>query len=265
MLHILTAQEAFQKNKHSQNGSILMEPSIFASNFLIRSFDKFGIMDVDAELLYLIDTQQNIHNHSLSNQEQHFVRMVSRPIYGNTDRIFEKSLEELNNGNEVFSTPGAASLFLKWLKEEEIEFSFDINSSFTLENLAEEYSAIQNRDFYPVVLERLLKLWFIFYGKYISKEETKEIGIFQSEILKGNYSEEKVDKVYELVDKIKKQELEKAALPSNNIFNKIIEETLLFKNVLSNQGEIISGSFDILSVNPDKIESDKAMYQELFS
>jgi len=221
MLHILSAHDAFHKAKINK-GSILMEPSLFSSNFFIRSADKFGIYDVPAEILHLADNQANIHHHALQGLEPYFVQMVARPIFNNKEKIFEKAAETLAHDEDLYATPGGASLFLKWIKESGQEIELNISSEFTLEDLSSEYSNLQNRDSIPYALERLIKIWFFFYGKKVSKQHTRLAGFLQEKILQKKYLnlEIEAEKLYDVVKNIRDNETN--PLPSNNIFNKLL-------------------------------------------
>lgn len=263
MLHILSAQDAFHKAKVN-NGSILMEPSLFSSNFFIRSADKFGIYDVPAEILHLADNQANIHHHALNGLDPYFVEMVARPIFNNKEKIFEKAINTLQNDGDLYATPGGASLFLKWLKESCQEVELNISSEFTLEDLSLEYAKLENRDSIPYALERLIKIWFFFYGKKVSRQDTRLAGFLQENIIQKKYEnlEIEADKFYSIVKKTRDNETNQ--LPSNNIFNKLLEELYIFSNALKN-GEIISDDFDIIKVGIEKINIDKQKYQALFA
>lgn len=223
MLHIKNnLWEVFQSKK--QGDAILIEPSKFINNFLVRSLDKFGV----------VKGPETIISEIMNNPEKNIVHDLSvkggdifrRPMFGNVEAIFKTTKQNLAEEKTVFATPAIAALFIEWGIQNEEDLDFELIADVEFDEISKAYADEKLKDFNPLSLERLLKLFSIFYGKKITKKEVKALSDLQIKLLEAEKSES-LDTINtsEVSDIVKNVSSENGSnFSSNNIFNKILEE-----------------------------------------
>ena len=249
-------------------GSKLLEPSLFINNFLVKSLNKFGIVPSPKEILEMLEDNPH-RNISMSHlgTNSPIKNIFSRPILDNTNGLFESVLKRNLEGEDFSATPIATSLFLEWLLKrgevEEVSFNIEIE----LDELANAFANAKNREFSPLRLERLLKLFAIFYGKEF-QNQIKFLSAIQLNMIdadKGDltfFDKSNFKDLEKLVKSIKKKYENKFS--SNNIFNKILEE-LKTAQILQREGyieEIIQGIL-VLKPQQHSIEKSKNYFLQL--
>ncbi len=244
-------------------GSKLIEPSSFVNNFISKNLAKFGVFPTPASLLSLLE-EDFYRNISMSNidSESPLLSILARPNYGNLEGLLENAKKRLEGGEDISATPKATALFLEWFlaKGEDSEISFNIE--IEMDELAEAFAEAKNRSFVPYNLERLLKLFAIFYGKEVPKQ-IKFLSAIQLNMLDANKKDDLTffDKsnfvdLIEVVESVKEKYVGKFS--SNNLFNKVLEE-LNTAYQLQKEGyeEVRDNNILILKPLPSTLEESK--------
>lgn len=231
MLHIKNnIWEVFQSKKLGD--SIMIEPSCFVNNFLARSLDKFGVVKAPEKVIEDI----------MNNPEKNIVHdlwvkggdIFRRPMFGNLNSIFEVTKQNLSEGKTVFATPAISALFIVWGIENKKDLDFDLLADPSVETISEAYAIETLKEFNPLSLERLLKLFSIFYGKKIQRFDIKALSEFQIKLLdleKGTQSLETLncEQIEIIINNVYQENINNFS--SNNIFNKILEEIDSMKKI----------------------------------
>lgn len=270
-----TDKQAFvQKNSaRDENAVLLADPASFINHTLLKqSIIPYSIMPISANIKQMVQKFDKIQKFKLEGEiSECLLNVLTIPRYNNLDKIFEKAELALKNNNDVYATLTGAVLFIEWLhnKKSIIE---DIDCDIPLDEMEESFLSIKNKVFYPVALERLLKMLAMFYGKKIPKTINYKISNFQVNLLAIENSEDvneklnlisenDIDVLFDYIETLKNE----VALNSINIFNKILEELIILKRIiLSEQIEFKKEPFtEIKSGNTDNQFID--MYVEVLS
>lgn len=222
------------KNLSKENKSFLALPSKLVNNFLVRSLDKFGIIEAPDKLIEMI---LNKPEASLK-MEKGYSSIYCRPVYNNSDYLFQIALDKMKAGEDIYSKPEAAAMFFEWyvLRNQDKDFEIKIDTEKVLfEDLAKAYSKASTKSFHPNDLEMLLKLFSLFYAKELNQKEIENISKMQTDLEK--MADKKVDKLEYLRIIYVKPIIERIAeintsFGTNNIFNKILEEINKIESLL---------------------------------
>lgn len=207
------------KSKASKGGFLIKDEQNLLSKFLVNTCSKYGILPLRIEMQEGIMTKETI-----SDYHNFFKAMLSKPV-NVLDKLFEKSIEL----DTVHFTPLTGALFIEWAYDNKIKVD-DLDADLTSSDLAEEYNKYRNRTLYPLVIERLLKIFCLFYNKQCSKEELDFVSAVQSELHYNNksatftVSEDTLSKLKDLINKVYESEQEANQLPDCNVFTKLLEE-----------------------------------------
>lgn len=257
------------KNKMPEDG-IIIEPSRFINNFIFKSINKFGVLKAPDNILSMINLfpERSLSVDLLKDYESPLKGVFVRPNYDNMNELFMNAKKKLETSNEVFATPVATALFLEWLIKENIEININLNLQVELETIYNEYAKERNKIFVPIVTERLLKLFSIFYRGEI-KKETKFFSAIQLNLLdtekkndlsfikKSNFKD-----IIKIIERIK--EKHKGEFSSNNIFNKLLEDLHTVQD-LKRKGykkEIIKNSI-VLEPIKESLEKSKEDFKAI--
>lgn len=271
-----TDKETFQaKSASNDAGAVLIaDPSQFISNFFLSSLDKFSIIPVPQEAKKII-SDKNIHKYKV---EEFFkpalINSITRQRYNNLERIFEKGLLALENCQNVYATPNGAVLFIEWLYNKKIKVE-KCENDLLIDEMIETYNKIKNESFYPIALERLLKLFMLFYNKQLNKDSVFKISNFQKKLIDIENSEKEIgiellnndllietQEIKEII--ITLQEKDTNEIPSINIYNKCIEELISLENkITSDTKKIFKENFVKINSNNNFEDKFLEMYQEV--
>lgn len=222
------------KSKASKGGFLIKDEQNLLSKFLVNTCSKYGILPLRIEMQEGIMTKETI-----SDYHNFFKAMLSKPV-NVLDKLFEKSLEL----DVVHLTPLTGALFVEWAYDNKIKVE-DLDADLTSSDLAEEYNKYRNRTLYPLVIERLLKIFCLFYNKQCSKEDLDFVSAVQSELHYNNksdtftVSEDTLNKLKNLINKVYESEQETNQLPDCNVFTKLLEEINLAIDKISFGFEVV--------------------------
>lgn len=221
---MLYIQSSINYAKLSKDGKFFISsPSNLVNNFLVRSFDKFGVLQVPDELL------QKVLNNPESSipMQTNYSPIFSRPVYGNADYIFKQTLNKIKEGIDIYSDSQSASLFIEWYVTRNEESAFiEINTEVPFSEIGEAYSKALTTPFHPNELEMLLKLFSLFYAKEMSNREIKNLSKFQ--VFLEKLADKEIDSLdFDMTpvkENIQNISTQKNEFGTNNIFNKILGE-----------------------------------------
>lgn len=261
-----TAQDAFSAKAKNREAVLLGDPKTFISNFLLGSLQKFGVVPFHKDILSLMENQKNLHIHKVQELvKPALLRATTRHRRNNMDILLSDALIALKeDGRDVITTPEGGILFLEFLKEKSETIStlgVEIESDLMHNDMMDIFNDIKNPSFYPIALERALKLFSIFYGKKMEKEKIALIGKFQLELLSEDFT--LTVNLEDIKDIIKEQKANAINVQSVNIFDKIIEEIDILKEVLSKEYEIIKDDFVEIKTKDDFSDTFLEMYEEI--
>lgn len=232
--------------KKKNGGVLVSDPNQFVNNFFVHALNKYGIIPFNEGILKMMEQQKNIHQHKLAEMAKPaMVKAVSRHRRNNLTNL-QSALEAIEAGEDVICTPTGGVLFLEFLASKNLkveDLGVEVDSELLLDEMIDIYNEIKNPDFYPEALERLLKLFSIFYNKKLEKNELNIIGKLQIELLhikdEINLTSD-LNLVKSIIQKIK----EKEEIVNNvNIFDKILEEIELLEDIMSSEHKISVESF----------------------
>ena len=251
---VATAKEAFEIKKPFDG--VLIEPSAYINSFLVRSLDKFGVIKAPNELIDKIreNPEKNIGDREIKDIKSPLKSIFLRPDFNNTDGIFLSVANKIREGRSIYATNKGAAMFFEWIIQKEVDIDFNVN--IDVEEVSNAYAEIKNKDFKPLVLERLLKLFAIFYGKEF-KKDNRFISAVQLNLLDADkskdisyISETNFKDVSDIVKTVYKKH--KNEFSSNNIFNKILEE-LKSINKLKEEGFEVEYINSVMVLKPTEI------------
>jgi len=238
MIYIYDTTEEVLLNWTSGDGLLLM-PNKSVSQFIVKNLDKYGILIAKEEVIKLINSKKK--NISISQIEEFFsnkeyLDIYSKPNRGQTQQLFSKTVENINEGRDIYCSIDAFVLFIEWAKENYPEFDQEIYYEGEPENIIQTYGYTKVKSITLNNLDRLLKLFCLFYGKEITKKNIFLISDFQKKLISLNFSfYDKLEEVKEIIENKHQENME--SLPTNNIFNKILE---MLENL-----ELIQNNFSI--------------------
>lgn len=263
------AQEAFAKKTKNKDAVLLGDPVTFVSNFLLGNLNKFGIIPFHQEIINLMEYQKNIHVHKIHELiKTPLLRAITRHRKNNVEGILNDALIALQNGGDVITTPEGGVLLMEYLSDRghsAESLSIDIETNLLVSEMMEMYNNIKHPSFYPIALERLLKLFSLFFNKNLKSEEKKLIGKFQIELL--NLKEEPITVSLGDIKKIVASQKEIATNVQNvNIFDKIEEEIEILESILKEETtSVIVTDDEFIEMKIEKELSDEffSIYEKI--
>lgn len=221
-----------------QGGILISNPANLVADFLAKQLFE------DKQLVYSdkrIDKNQPIRE--LTNDfKPAILKMISRPILNNTNSFLEKVF---NEDEQFICTPEGGVLLIEYASKNNLELK-DIEIEAELSQLCDIYSDLKNPTFYPIAMERLFKLFCIFYNKKLTADENSNIALFQKVLIildkKNNLEnlkeelispkQEIITLIEKMIDIVNRIESIDPLQTTCNIFNKIQEELNSFKQKL---------------------------------
>ena len=264
------AQEAFARKSKNKDAVLVGDPTTFVSNFLLGNLNKFGIIPFHQEIINLMEFQKNIHVHKIHELiKAPLLRAITRHRKNNVENILNDALVALKNGQDVITTPEGGVLLLECMNDKghsADSLSINIETNVMVSELMEIYNNMKNPSFYPIALERLLKLFSLFYNKNLETDEKKLIGKLQVELL--NLKEQPISVSLEDIKKILSSQKEIASNIQNvNIFDKIEEEIEILESMLEEDftSVIVTNNDEFLEMKTQKDSSDEFfnMYEKI--
>lgn len=237
-----TLQEAIIMKQ--QGGILISNPANLVADFLAKQLFE------DKQLVYSdkrIDKNQPIRELK-ADFKPAILKMISKPILNNTNSFLEKVF---NEEEQFICTPEGGVLLIEYASKNGLEL-IDMEIEAELTHLCDIYSELKNPIFYPIAMERLFKLFCIFYNKKLTTDENSNIALFQKvltildkqnnlEHLKTELISQKQD-ILTLIEKMQTVVARIEALAplqtTCNIFNKIQEELNSFHQKLDFVEEI---------------------------
>lgn len=251
------------ENWHPQEGLLLL-PSESVFSFLVKNLDKFGVVKANKEILEMIDNPR-IKNISIEKvksflSSEHLADVYSKPNKGQLDKLFIKTVENISEARDIYCTPEAFALFIEWSNNNNFEFDEEVVYEGDYENIVNAYASQKSKSITPMSLERIIKLFSMFYGKKMEKKDIQILSKFQYFLIDGNTSE--IFKNIEKVKKIVENNYEEFGkdLNSCNIFNKILDLLEIMEDL--SQDEYIEEKDMFLVLKPSK--KRKMIHKESF-
>lgn len=238
MIYIYRDTQEVLLNWTSNDGLLLM-PNKSVSSFIVKSLDKYGILRAKEEVMKLINS--NKKNISISQIEEYFtdnayLDIYSKPNRGQLEQLFNKTVTNISEGRDIYCSIDGFVLFIEWAKDNYSEFDQKIYYDGNPEDIFNGYGETKIKPITLNNLDKLIKLFCLFYGKSIPKEDIYLISDFQNKITELDLIFfEELSQVIQIITT--KYEEHKEELPSNNIFNKILE---MLENL-----ELIKDNFSI--------------------
>ena len=227
MFYIYNSTPEVLENWKKEDGLLLL-PSESVFTFLVNSLDKFGVLKTENSIKELIDNK-HIKNISIDkvknvlNQEE-MSDVFSKPNKGQLDHLFYKTVENIGEARDIYCTTDSFALFIYWCSQGNYNFDEEIYFEGDIEAIFNAFANQMNKSISLKSLERLLKLFSMFYGKKIDRRKNKDISKFQYLLLSDNNEEtifKKAKYIKRIIEDLHKKEKEN--LSSCNIFNKVIE------------------------------------------
>ena len=224
MIYIYDTTEEVLTNWTSGEGLLLM-PNKSVSQFIVKNLDKYGILRAKDEVLKLVNSKKK--NISISQIKEYFtdeayLDIYSKPNRGQTEQLFNKTVENISEGRDIYCSTDAFVLFIEWAKDSYPDFDEEIYYEGKPDDIINSYGNTKIRPITLNNLDRLIKLFCLFYGKSIPKEDIYLISDFQKKAISLDMTFfNDLRKVISIVEN--KYDEHKETLPSNNIFNKILE------------------------------------------
>lgn len=275
----LSNSDTFESMRRAGNGRLVSDPAEYIAKFFMHSMHKYSVirnvankdrlMDYDHKKeIYKERFKEDFREDFNEDLKESMIKTITKPRLNNVNRLFEAAVKDLKKGNNVYATPKGGVLFINWAIENNINIEeLNVDTLLSLDELADINNEIKNEAFYPIALERLFKLFMLFYSKHLEKEEIRKVGGFQNQL---SYIERQTDpkgieyafkcietkKIDFLLNLLNRTE-EKVSnqsdfqLPSVNLFNKINEELNLLDNKLHSENNRFSceNSIKITSVD----------------
>jgi len=223
------------KEKKGHDG-ILLEPSLLVNSFLVRSFDKFGVLKAPDRVkeMILLNPERNLFKSELRNINP-IVDIFLRPDHGNVKALFETTLNNIAEDKNIHTTPAAFGMFIQYCIDNELNIDFNVNVQVEMDKLYKNYTDTVCKRVSPIAVERLIKLFSLFYGKDF-KKDTRYISKIQKDLSEaektGNTNiikEINFDNFIGIVEGIMTEYCQ--GFSSNNIFNKLLEELYMLKKM----------------------------------
>jgi len=263
----LSKSDTMEMRRRAGTATLVDDPADYVANFFMESMHKFSVIPVplNKELLRI----PNIRKSKVKEDyKEALIAALTRPRLGNLDKLFTRALANLEEGKDVFATPRGGILFIDWAIKNNYFEKFEIDTLLSLDEMGEINNQIQNKSFYPIATERLLKLFMLFYSKYLTEEEIISVSKFQNQLIYLDRQETQEQMAYGLdcirkknieviegvLKKVKSEVMTKNGhmLPSINIFNKIEEEIgSLQKKMNSRENRFFREDFVKISGNED--------------
>lgn len=269
VIHNLDKKAFVQKAKEEES-VLLIDPASFVNASLLKSTIHYSIMPIKKEVKELIGRTDKLPKHKISEyMNDCLLEVLSVPRKNNVDKIFQKALSALEEGKNVHSTLSGSVLFIEWLFKHNLKID-KIECDIGLDEMEEAYGNIINKYFYPIALERLLKMLCMFYGqkipfninKLISKVQVKLIEIENKEVSISELNQNHLQRIFDFVEELRIKE----NLPSINIFNKINEEIENLLNLITeSEFEVEQNGFKSFSLKNKKENNFIDMYLEVLS
>jgi len=263
---VVTSDSEQVLRQRGRNDGVLIEPSCYINNFLVRSLDKFGVVAGPHEVLEKIEKYPNANIPLSQIPGPTLKRIFARPDFGNTESLFNATIEQLKSGDSVYTTPGAAGMLMKYIVDNEIETDFFFNLQVEIEEIHNSFAEKNNKPFIPIGFERLLKLFSIFYGREI-KNKIKFVSAVQLNMIdadKGDISFIKRTNFKDLKDIVLSvYENHKEEFSSNNVFNKLLED---INNIMRYKKDLVAtyeGETLIILPSKELIEKDKQVMKQI--
>lgn len=278
----LSNSDTFELRRRAAGQSTLVaDPADYVANFFMEAMHKFSVIPIafDAEVL----NTPNIRVKTLKDEyKEALIGALTRPRLGNTERLFARALSDLEEGRDVYATPSGGILFLNWAMETGNISKFEVDTDLSLDEMGDINNYIVNKAFYPIAVERLLKLFMLFYSKFLTEAEISDISKFQNQLLylDRQKTEEEMqyafscikarstELIFNVLEKVKKEVLAKnnQVLPGINIFNKIGEEIgSLQRKMNSGENRFFREDFVKISGNEENSEDFINKYIEAVS
>jgi len=216
-------EEVFENWYHGEGLLLLPDQSI--SPFIVKNLHKYSILKADDRILRMIDSdKKNISINELDDlfKEEAYFDIYTKPNRGQLDQLFKKTVDNITQNIDVYCTIDAFVLFIEWAKDNYKEFEEEVYYSGDNENIINGYGKAKVKQITLNNLDKLLKLFCLFYGRTIPSRDIQFISNFQRKLssLDLTFFKE-LHETIKIVDKKFDESREK--LPPNNIFNKILE------------------------------------------
>lgn len=224
MIYIYGDTMEVLSNWTAEKDGLLLLPNKSVSSFIVKSLDKYGILRAKEEVLNLVEKKKNVSISQIEDvfADKHYLDIYSKPNRGQTELLFKKTVENISEGRDIYCSIDAFVLFMEWAKDNYSEMDQEIYYEGSPEDIISSYGDVKLKPITLNNLDKLLKLFCLFYGKSIPKEDIFLISEFQYKLIEMNFKFfNDLDEVISIVDN--KFSEHKETLPANNIFNKILE------------------------------------------
>jgi hypothetical protein len=216
------------------------EPAYFINSFITLSLNRFGVVSfpqalIDSKIWKSIEDKKWVPIEKIGEffpsegEKILYTNLMAAPLYDNVAAIINKGINTLNRGEDLFMSEGMFVYFYEHLFRNNMplpETEVIIND---FESAYDSYVSLKNPSVSVLALERLIKLFAIFYGKKEIKalgaeKDITKVQLHLLNIARGNKSYLRTLNLQPLIDTVlavrgKYEE----KFSSNNIFNKILE------------------------------------------
>ena len=243
---------------------LFIEPFFFLSSFIIQKWYRYLVMPIPKELYKLSNQKRNVNVADVDK------KILKSPLNALKKDMFSisKNIEYiLDKDSDIYVTPTSIIILLWYLKEKK-GISYDIgDEAYINKGIDMLFSNYLNDNFYPLALERLIKLYSMFYLKHDTSSKIKCIGAFQASLRKHSF--DNVQSLEEVTEIFKKEAeyLLAIGIPDSNIANKILEMLRKLENLLQFQNDVIISKDRFMSCrlsSKKEEEMKKNLYQYIF-
>jgi len=273
------------------NERVFIEPSHYLNNFMILKLHRYLVMPIPKKLYNVIDKKKiknaNVFDFNLNSKFKNPIQktpfnILQRNLYKQSEYNIRLNLSELSETNTIHLTKESFIIFSWFLREKKEVLINDISMissySYSLEELIKRgvkdyiYNNVA-KYFYPLVLERALKLYGSLYlsKEYKNKEKICFIDSLQKHLLGINSLKEInplfIEKAISYFEKESEYFEKVFNFPSNNLVNKIIEELkhIEFLNNLKKQTKGNAYGFDYYIPTKDSlVDFEKKLIDYIF-
>lgn len=214
------------KNWNPEEGLLLL-PSESVFSFMVKNLDKMGVVKANQEIIDMIENPRiksiSIEKIKSYLSSDHLTDIYSKPNKGQLDKLFLKTLDNISEGRDIYTTPEAFALFMEWCNKNYPDFDEEVFYEGDVDNIFTAYANQKSKSITLMSLERILKLFSMFYGKKMDKKDIKHLSKFQYDLIDGNTEEifKSLSTIKNIVINI--YEKHGKELNSCNIFNKILD------------------------------------------